>query len=233
VLVTSGGYGVGPLSRIVRSFAGVPGVRLTVVCGAAESTRVEIDRLARSLGVAADVLGFESDMPARVAEAHVVVGKAGGLTVSEAMSAGRPLVIVGAVPGNEKQNEAFVVSARAGVAAEPEEVARVVVGMWGSGALPAMGLRGRIVIAKGAAERVLAVHRDDLHALAHEALGRLAGSRAVAATLLAEDPRRRAVLPPRKGLCACIHEFARGPWIWSPNEPPPIGDETRPSLRWS
>src|SRR5262249_22095208 len=33
VLVTSGGFGVGPVTRVLRSFAGVPGVSLTVVCG--------------------------------------------------------------------------------------------------------------------------------------------------------------------------------------------------------
>ncbi len=39
VLVTSGGFGVGPIGDIVRSFAGIDGVELTVVCGRARGWR--------------------------------------------------------------------------------------------------------------------------------------------------------------------------------------------------
>jgi processive 1,2-diacylglycerol beta-glucosyltransferase len=124
VLVTSGGFGVGPMREIVRSFAGIPGVELTVVCGRAESLRRRIARDVQRAGLAARVLGFEEDMPSRVAEAHVVVGKAGGLTVSEVMTAGRPLVLVGAVPGNETINEEFVVKNGAGAVAAATEEAR-------------------------------------------------------------------------------------------------------------
>jgi processive 1,2-diacylglycerol beta-glucosyltransferase len=90
VLVTSGGFGVGPIRDIVRSFAGISGVELTVVCGRAPGLERRVARLAAAAGVKARVLGFERDMPSRMAEAHVIVGKAGGLTVSEAMTSGRP-----------------------------------------------------------------------------------------------------------------------------------------------
>ncbi|HEY8079786.1 MAG TPA: glycosyltransferase, partial [Labilithrix sp.] len=121
-LVTSGGFGVGPMTRIVESFAGVRDVELTVVCGAAEKLASRVERVAREAGVVARVLGFEKDMAARVAEAHVVIGKAGGLTVTEALTAGRAMVIASAVPGNEKTNEAFVVEGGAGIAAEADDV---------------------------------------------------------------------------------------------------------------
>src|SRR5205807_5836265 len=106
VLVTSGGFGVGPLREIVRSCAAIPNVALTVICGASDELRARV--AADLAGTNANVIGFERDMPARVADAHVVVGKAGGLTVSETLTAGRPMIIVGAVPGNEQQNETFV-----------------------------------------------------------------------------------------------------------------------------
>ena len=61
-----------------------------------------------------------------MAEAHVVVGKAGGLTVSEALTAGRPMIIAGAVPGNEAINANLVARADAGVIAEPGDVGMVV-----------------------------------------------------------------------------------------------------------
>jgi processive 1,2-diacylglycerol beta-glucosyltransferase len=157
VLVTSGGFGVGPMRSIVRSFRGVPGVDLTVVCGRAESLVEQVREDVAALGISAEVVGYERDMPARVAEAHVVVGKAGGLTVSETLASGRPMVVVGAVPGNEKLNERFVVQNGAGVAVEPGEVGRTVAQMRARGLVRAMGRRARQLVMSRAAETVVRV----------------------------------------------------------------------------
>ena len=81
VLVTSGGFGVGPMCEIVRSFAGVPAAHLTIVCGDNAARVAEARRAVAEAGVAAEVVGFERDMARRMAEAHVIVGKPGGLTV--------------------------------------------------------------------------------------------------------------------------------------------------------
>ena len=155
VLVTSGGFGVGPMRRVVRAFAGVQGIELTVVCGAAKELVARVHRDAERLGISARVIGFERDMPARVAEAHVVVGKSGGLTVTETLAAGRSMVIVGAVPGNETINEAFVVRGGAGVAAQPRDVARAVLDLRRNG-IAAMGRRARGLVMRWSADRVAA-----------------------------------------------------------------------------
>jgi processive 1,2-diacylglycerol beta-glucosyltransferase len=157
VLVTSGGFGVGPMRAIVRSFEGVRGVELTVVCGASESSVPKVVRAARESGVRARVLGFESNMPARVAEAHVVVGKAGGLTVSETMAAGRPMMMVGTVPGNELFNEALVVRGGAGYAVRATDVGAVVSAMRARGEIAAMGQRARALVMADSADRVVDV----------------------------------------------------------------------------
>jgi UDP-N-acetylglucosamine:LPS N-acetylglucosamine transferase len=169
VLVTSGGFGVGPMRRIVRSFAGIRDVALTVVCGASEALVADVERDVREAGVHARVIGFERDMPSRVAEAHVVVGKAGGLTVSETLTAGRPMIVVGAVPGNEKHNEAFVVGGGAGVAAEPEEVGAIASTLRARGLLRSMGERGRLLVVSHAADRVLDVAMAHAPGSAHAA----------------------------------------------------------------
>jgi len=157
VLVTSGGFGVGPIRDIVRSFAGIRGVELTVVCGRAPGLERRVTRLAGEAGVKARVLGFEKDMAARMAEAHVIVGKAGGLTVTEAMTAGRPMVIAGAIPGNEGVNANFVARGGAGFLADPADVGSVVVGMRGHGVLGAMGASAKALARTRAADRVLDV----------------------------------------------------------------------------
>jgi processive 1,2-diacylglycerol beta-glucosyltransferase len=155
VLVTSGGFGHGPMTRIVRSFADVPNVELTVVCGAAEKLAARVAREAEAAGVTARILGFEKDMAARVAEAHVVVGKAGGLTVTETLTAGRAMIVASAVPGNEKLNEAFVVAGGAGVAAEADEVGRTIERLREGTRLLAMGERARRLVPRDAAGAVV------------------------------------------------------------------------------
>jgi processive 1,2-diacylglycerol beta-glucosyltransferase len=165
VLVTSGGFGVGPLRAIARSCAALPNVALTVVCGASPSRRsrgagheaLRAQLTSDLSGTRAEVLGFERDMPARVADAHVVVGKAGGLTVSETLTAGRPMIIIGAVPGNEKLNEDFVTAGGAGLACEPDEVGARLAWMRAAGAIAPMGARARRLVRHQAAERVLGV----------------------------------------------------------------------------
>ncbi len=154
VLVTSGGFGVGPMRQIVRALAGVPDVELTVVCGAAKGLAARVARDAERLGVRARVLGFERDMPARVAEAHVVIGKSGGLTVTETLAAGRPMIVVGAVPGNETRNEAFVVDGGAGLHAAPGDVGAALAAVRARG-VAAMGARARALVPRWSADRVV------------------------------------------------------------------------------
>ena len=171
VLVTSGGFGVGPIGAIVRSFAGMQGVELTVVCGRAEGLVRRVRRAAghAGAGVSARVLGFERDMPARIAEAHVVVGKAGGLTVSETLTAGRPMVVAGAAPGNEGINAAMLVEAGAGVLVEPQSVGTVVAQMRASHAISLMGRCARALVITRAADRVIDVGLQLAATTAHAA----------------------------------------------------------------
>jgi processive 1,2-diacylglycerol beta-glucosyltransferase len=157
VLVTSGGFGVGPIGAMVRSFAGIERVHVTVVCGRSDGLARRVERLAARARIDARVIGFERDMPARVAEAHLLVGKAGGLTVTEAMTAGRPMIIAGAVPGNEGVNARFVVSAGAGVVSHPAHVGALADALRSDRRLGAMGRSARDSVTAHAARRVVDV----------------------------------------------------------------------------
>jgi processive 1,2-diacylglycerol beta-glucosyltransferase len=157
VLVTSGGFGVGPMAEIIRSFAGVPAARLTVVCGDNPGRVAEARRVAAEAGVRAEVVGFESDMTRRVAVAHVIVGKPGGLTVSESLAAGRPMVLVGACPGQETANQAWLVEQGAAVACEAAAAGRTVAALRAQGALASLAAEARSLAAPHAANRVVDV----------------------------------------------------------------------------
>jgi processive 1,2-diacylglycerol beta-glucosyltransferase len=154
VLVTSGGFGVGPVRKVLRSFRGAADIEIDVVCGNRPELVRRASRLAARKGLDALVTGFANDMPDRMARAHVVVGKPGGLTMTECLAAGRPLVAVGTVPGQESANEDALVRWRAGMRSTPERVGPRIVAA--RGALGSMAAAAREHSIPDAAARVLA-----------------------------------------------------------------------------
>ncbi len=157
VLVTSGGFGIGPVTEVVRSFAGLSGVELVVVCGDNPGRADRVARVAAELRIAARVVGFERDMPARMAEAHVLVGKPGGLTVSESLAAGRPMILVGTCPGQEASNEQWLLANGAALSVRPGAVGRAVWGLRHGDRLASLALAARDLGAPDAADRVVDV----------------------------------------------------------------------------
>jgi processive 1,2-diacylglycerol beta-glucosyltransferase len=67
------------------------------------------------------VFGYTSDMHKMMRAADVLVGKAGGLTVSEALAVGLPLIIYNPVPGQELYNVDFLVNFGAGLLSRDED----------------------------------------------------------------------------------------------------------------
>ncbi|QYH35114.1 glycosyltransferase [Salinibacterium sp. M195] len=86
----------------------------TVVCGHNEQTRADIEKL-----VGADdrfqILGFTTEMPALLRRADLFVGKPGGLSASECMAAGLPMVLVNPIPGQEVRNGDYLMEQGAAV----------------------------------------------------------------------------------------------------------------------
>jgi 1,2-diacylglycerol 3-beta-galactosyltransferase len=72
------------------------------------------------------VYNFVSDMPSLLKAADCVLGKAGGLTVTEALACGLPLILVDVIPGQETGNAEFVIDGNAGeLAREPAETLEI------------------------------------------------------------------------------------------------------------
>ena len=104
------GSGSGPVEHIIQALSGLTHpAQVVVVCGRNEELR---DRLARvgpearqaSSGVAFTLLGFTTEMDELMAAADLFVGKPGGLTTSEALAKGLPMVVINPIPGQEERN---------------------------------------------------------------------------------------------------------------------------------
>jgi 1,2-diacylglycerol 3-beta-galactosyltransferase len=73
--------------------------------------------------VESHVYNYVSEMGTFMQAADCVLGKAGGLTVSESLACGLPLILIDVIPGQETGNANYVVSGDAGVrASDPTEV---------------------------------------------------------------------------------------------------------------
>ncbi len=132
ILVTSGGNTVGPFEAVVEALVGIEErlahrVQLLVICGENSRAVHRLQARTQHAAMPVRVLGFIDRMPEAMALSDLIVAKAGGLTVTEAMGRGVPLVIYHAIPGQERFNAQYVAAQGAAVIANsPEEVAQAV-----------------------------------------------------------------------------------------------------------
>lgn len=113
VLLLCGAEGMAPLRDIASMLrvSAMP-MQLAVVCG--RNTRIRVQLAAMHWPFPTYVYGFVENMAELMNAADVVVTKAGPSTVMEALSCGRPLLLSGAIPGQEEGNVRMVVEGGAG-----------------------------------------------------------------------------------------------------------------------
>ncbi len=99
----------------VLNHSGLP-VQLVVVAGGDDELYQRIQET--EWHAETHCYNFVDEMGTFMRAADCVMGKAGGLTVSEALACGLPLILVDVIPGQETGNAEHVVSGNAGVLAQ-------------------------------------------------------------------------------------------------------------------
>jgi UDP-N-acetylglucosamine--N-acetylmuramyl-(pentapeptide) pyrophosphoryl-undecaprenol N-acetylglucosamine transferase len=98
ILVTGGSQGATILGRVVPSGLGLLSTslrhRLQVVQQCRPEDIEDIRERYSALGIPAELMTYILDMPEKIADAHLVVGRAGASTVAELTAAGRPAILV-------------------------------------------------------------------------------------------------------------------------------------------
>lgn len=92
-----------------------------VVAGRTENRRVTAEHYRASATHPMVVLGYVDNVHELMATASVLISKAGGLTTTEALSCGVPMLIYRPIPGQEDANANFLVRQGAGLLAEDED----------------------------------------------------------------------------------------------------------------
>jgi processive 1,2-diacylglycerol beta-glucosyltransferase len=116
VLAMSGGFGWGPMEQVVEVLLSLPpSIQAVVIAGRNERLRRRLAERVRGHAGRVTIHGFTDRVDLFMAAADVVVGKSGGLTTSEAMARGLPMVVFQPIPGQEERNCDFLQEAGAGV----------------------------------------------------------------------------------------------------------------------
>lgn len=111
LLLSAGGYGVGPVEQLVTDLVGQDRPwQIVAIAGKSEPLKKRLEQLARSAGKTPAgqprlvPVGFTTEMDQYMAAADLLIGKAGGLTTSEALARALPMVLVEPIPGQEERN---------------------------------------------------------------------------------------------------------------------------------
>lgn len=116
VLLMSGGFGWGPVEQALEVVLSLPErVQAAVICGRNEGLRRKLAARVRGTEDRIKISGFTDRVDLYMAAADVMVGKSGGLTTSEAMARGLPMIVFRPIPGQEERNCDFLQETGAGV----------------------------------------------------------------------------------------------------------------------
>jgi UDP-N-acetylglucosamine--N-acetylmuramyl-(pentapeptide) pyrophosphoryl-undecaprenol N-acetylglucosamine transferase len=98
ILITGGSQGASVLSDVVPEGLGLlqPSLRhrLQVVQQCRPDDIEQVRNRYAALGIPAELMTYIEDMPDKLADAHLVIGRAGASTIAELTAAGRPAILI-------------------------------------------------------------------------------------------------------------------------------------------
>ncbi len=122
ILVSAGGYGIGPVEQLVNDLLAFERPwQIVAIAGKAEKVQKRLEEISRNAGKLASgvprlvPIGFTTDMDKYMAAADLLVGKAGGLTTSEALARALPMALIEPIPGQEERNSDHLLEAGAAI----------------------------------------------------------------------------------------------------------------------
>ncbi|EGK11212.1 glycosyltransferase [Kroppenstedtia eburnea] len=109
LLILGGGMGMGQTDRLVKVAAKWKDSMQILVCtGHNRPLKENLERDPELQHPRIRIEGFTDQMPDLMDAADLIVSKPGGMTCSEAIAKGKPLLIYGSIPGHEERNGRFM-----------------------------------------------------------------------------------------------------------------------------
>jgi processive 1,2-diacylglycerol beta-glucosyltransferase len=122
ILISAGGYGIGPVQQLVKDLLALERPwQIVAIAGKSEKTKKHLEEIAKTAGKLRNgspklyPVGFTTEMDKFMAAADLMVGKAGGLTTSEALARALPMALIEPIPGQEERNADHLLEAGAAI----------------------------------------------------------------------------------------------------------------------
>jgi processive 1,2-diacylglycerol beta-glucosyltransferase len=116
LLVMSGGNAIGPMVDVLKVLGRLnQKFQVIVITGRNQKLFQQLNAVLHEMHLNGQVLGFVDNVHEFMAASDLLISKAGGLTVSEALIMGLPMAILRPTPGQEDGNTEFLTSAGCGV----------------------------------------------------------------------------------------------------------------------
>lgn len=107
--------------ELVLRLAAINGVQLTVAVGRDRRLRKSVENIQSAALRPFTIVGWSEELPRLLRATHLLISKAGGATVQEAIAAGCPMIVNHVIPGQEEGNARYLVEENCGVIATSQE----------------------------------------------------------------------------------------------------------------
>ncbi|HEX6832137.1 MAG TPA: glycosyltransferase [Rudaea sp.] len=124
LLVMAGGAGVGGIERLVERLAALDrahDLQIIALAGRNEALLAKLRAVAERFPGRVLAMGFTKTIERLMAASDIAITKPGGLTTSECLALGLPMIIVAPIPGQEERNADFLLES--GVALKAHDAA--------------------------------------------------------------------------------------------------------------
>jgi processive 1,2-diacylglycerol beta-glucosyltransferase len=109
LLMMAGGLGIGELPELAGRLLSLDrSFRIVALAGKNERLKNDLERLSREHGDRLLAVGFTTTIERFMAAGDLAISKPGGLTTSECLAAGLPMIVVSPIPGQEERNADFL-----------------------------------------------------------------------------------------------------------------------------
>ncbi|MBI2990011.1 MAG: glycosyltransferase [Candidatus Magasanikbacteria bacterium] len=119
ILVLAGGQGLSDTTKPVKAISSIQTpFTLVAIAGKNKTLEKKLKNLKLPKQINYRTTGWTDTIDEYIRMADCVVGKPGGMTTSECMALGKPIIAINAVPGQEELNADFIIKHRLGLIAK-------------------------------------------------------------------------------------------------------------------
>jgi processive 1,2-diacylglycerol beta-glucosyltransferase len=128
VLIMGGGQGLGPIKTIVRELERVSsGIQEIVVAGTNKKLYKSLKRKIKKYKNKILLFGYAQQINELMHLADIVVSKPGGVTTSEVLAKGKPMIIIKPLPGQEANNTKYLTEKGAAIKLDkPKKISLII-----------------------------------------------------------------------------------------------------------